>query len=226
MNFKRDYILTDSGYLLIPNNGRLLLVDTGAPCSFGWGLEGIPGVPGNPPESMDGLLTIDWLVEQVGHEFHGLVGAEVLRERTLVIDPSEGSLSLDFQIIEREAGIPVRDMMNVPILKGIVAGQSTEIIFDTGAPLGFVPEAYVEGRQPVDHISEFYPTMGAFETDVYELPIQIGDERQVDRFGVLPEAAAQLHEQAGISVLVGLGLLEHYRVSVGLREKRFLLEAV
>lgn len=224
--FKREYILTDDGYLLIPNDGRMLLVDTGAPQSFGHGLRGVPGVPANPPESMMGLLTIDWLVEHVHHEFHGLIGAEVLRERTLVIDPRDRSVELRRSIIDAGTGVPVRDLMNVPIVDGEVAGVPVEIIFDTGAPLGFVPAGMVEGLEPVDRIAEFYPTMGPFETDVYELPLRIGDARQTLRFGVLPEAAAQLHSMAGLQVLVGLELLKRHRVSIGLRERRFFLEPV
>ena len=226
MSFKRDYIMTDDGYLLIPNADRMLLVDTGAPRSFGKGLEGIPGVPDNPPESMAGVLTIGWLVEHVHHEFHGLIGAEVLRDRTLVIDPVERTVELRSAIIENGAGVPVRDLMNVPIVDGFVGDHPAEIIFDTGAPLGFVPRDMVAGLQPIDRISEFYPSMGPFETDVYELPLQIGNERQTLRFGILPEAAAQLHSVAGLQVLVGLELLRHHRISVGLREKQLLLERV
>jgi hypothetical protein len=224
LNFKRNYTLTDDGYLLIANAGHMLLVDTGAPTSFGKGLDGVPGVPENPPESMAGLLTIDWLVDQVHHEFHGLIGAEVLRERTLVLDPGDRTVTLGREIIEPDAGVPVRHLMNVPIVDGFVADRPAEIIFDTGAPLGFVPQEMVAGLDPVDRISEFYPLLGPFETNVYELPLQIGDERQVMRFGVLPEAAAQMHATAGLPVLVGLGLLEHYRISIGLREKRMRLE--
>jgi hypothetical protein len=224
MKFKREYILTEDGYMLIPNGDSMLLVDTGAPQCFGHGLHGVPGVPENPLESMDGLLTIDWLVEQVHHEFHGLIGAEVLRERTLVIDPRDSTVELQRSIISANAGVPVRHLMNVPIVDGFVADRPCEMIFDTGAPLGFVPGEIVTGLEPVDRVSEFYPTLGPFETDVYELPLQIGNECQVLRFGVLPEAAAQMHASAGLSVLVGLGLLDHYRISIGLREKRMLLE--
>ena len=121
----------------------MLLLDTGAPTSFGKGLEGVPGVPEDPPEAMLEALTIDWLVDHVHHPFDGLVGAEVLRERTLVIDPSERTVELTTEIIDRDAGVPVRDLLNVPIFDGAVAGSPAGVIFDTGAPLGFVPAELV-----------------------------------------------------------------------------------
>jgi hypothetical protein len=204
----------------------MLLLDTGAPTSFGKGLAGVPGVPEDPPEAMLEGLTIDWLVDHVRHGFHGLVGAEVLRERTLVIDPVERTVELTTEIIDRDAGVPVRDLLNVPIFDGEVAGRPAEVIFDTGAPLGFVPAELVAGLQPVDRIAEFYPLFGPFETDVFELPLQIGDELPTLRFGVLPGQVEQMHAVAQLPVLVGLGLLERYRISVGLREKRLRLEPI
>ena len=224
--FRCNYTLTHTGYLLIPNGEHMLLLDTGAPTSFGKGLKGVPGVPDDPPEAMLEGLTIDWLVDHVRHGFHGLVGAEVLRERTLIIDPHERTAELTTDIIDRNAGMPVRHLMNVPIFDGAVAGKPAEIIFDTGAPLGFVPAELVAGLQPVDRIAEFYPLFGPFETDVFELPLQIGDECPTLRFGVLPDQVAQMHAAAQLPVLIGLGLLERYRISIGLREKRLRLEPV
>ena len=203
-----------------------MLVDTGAPISFGCGFIGVPGVPPHPPESLAEGLTIEWLVEHIHHPFDGLVGAEVLRERTLVIDPTNGTLDLTKASISSDRGVPIQHLKNVPIFDGKIAGQVSPIIFDTGAPLGFVPLNMVRGLTPIDRISEFYPMFGPFETDVYELPFEIGDEQQVLRFGTFPEKVEQMHAQAGMPVLVGLGLLEHYRISVGLRERRLLLEPI
>lgn len=203
----------------------MVLVDTGAPLSFGKGLVGIPGVPADPPESITEGLTIDWLVKHVRHEFHGLIGAEVLRERTLLIDPVKRTIELSCNLIPENAGVPIRDLMNVPIFDGSIAGQPVEVIFDTGAPLGFVPSKLVTGLRPVDRVTEFYPLFGPFETDVFELPLRIGDECAVLRFGILPDQVEQMHTQASLPVLIGLGLLETYSISVGLREQRLLLEA-
>jgi hypothetical protein len=225
-SFIRKYELTRDGYLLIPNGEGVLLVDTGAPISFGRGFVGVPGVSPHPPESLAEGLTVEWLVEHIHHPFDGLVGAELLRERTLVIDPANGTLDLTQAIISSDKGVPIRHLKNVPIFDGKIAGQASPIIFDTGAPLGFVPGNMVGGLTPIDRISEFYPMFGLFETDVYELPLEIGDEQQVLRFGTFPEKIEQMHVQAGMPVLVGLGLLEHYRISVGLRERRLLLEPI
>ena len=60
--FTRNYILTQDGYLLIPNGEHMLLLDTGAPTSFGKGLAGVamfehvtnPGYPSYPnPDGLD-----------------------------------------------------------------------------------------------------------------------------------------------------------------------------
>ena len=202
------------------------MLDTGCPSSFGNGLAGVPGVDPEPPQTPGNGLTIGWLTEQMHHNFDGLIGAEVLRSRTLTIDPVDGTIEFSTEVIGGRLGVPVRDRMNVPIVDGIVRGQSLPVIFDTGAPLGFVTKELVEGLTPVDRLVEFYPLFGAFETDVYELPLEIGAERQILRFGTFPDQIEQMHAQAGLPVLIGLGLLDHYRISVGLREGRLLLEPI
>jgi hypothetical protein len=225
-NFKRNYTLTQDGYLMIPNGEATLLLDTGSPFSFGQGLERIPGVAESPPEEMAEGLTIPWLVEHIHHHFDGLIGAEVLQARTLTIDPVGRTVELSGERIGDTDGVPIRDMMNVPIFEGTVAGRTTDVIFDTGAPLGFVPRKMVANRQPVDRIAEFYPLVGPFETDVYKLPIQIGNECPTLRFGILPDEVEQMHAEAELPVLIGLELLDHYVVSVGLRERRLQFHAL
>jgi hypothetical protein len=173
--FKRNYILTQDGYMLIPNGEAMLLLDTGAPTSFGNGLEGVPGVAAEPPEEIAEGLTIPWLVEHIHHPFDGLIGAEVLLSHTLTIDPVDRTIELSNQQINDGDGVPIRDMMNVPLFDGVIRGQPLPVIFDTGAPLGFATRELVEGLTPVDRIAEFYPLFGPFQTDVYELPLEIGD---------------------------------------------------
>ena len=169
-------------------------------------------------------LTIPWLAEHIHPPFDGLIGAEVLLSNTLTIDPVNRTIELSNQRISDGDGVPIRDMMNVPVFDGVIRGQPLPVIFDTGAPLGFATRELVDGLLPVDRIAEFYPLFGSFQTDVYELPLEIGRDRQVLRFGTFPDQLAQKHAQAGASVLIGLELLDHYRISVGLREQRLRLE--
>jgi hypothetical protein len=204
----------------------MLLLDTGAPSSFGQGLTGVPGVPADPPDTMAEGLTIDWLTGHIHHPFDGLIGAEVLCSNTLTIDPVERTLELSQTQVSEGEGVPIRDMMNVPVFDGVIAGHTLPVIFDTGAPLGFASQELVRGQAPIGRMAEFYPMFGPFVTNVYKLPLEIGDKRKVLRFGTFPDKIEQLHAQARAPVLIGLELLDHYRISVGLREQRLLLEPV
>jgi len=212
--------------MMIPNGEATLLLDTGSPFSFGQGLERIPGVAEAPPEELAEGLTIPWLVEHIHHRFDGLIGAEVLQARTLTIDPVDRTVELSSERIGNTDGVPVRDLMNVPIFDGVIGGQPLPVMFDTGAPLGFATSELVRDLAPVDRIAEFYPLFGPFETDVYELPLEIGNDRRVLRFGTFPDQIAQMHALTEAPVLIGLALLDHYRVSIGLREQRLKLEAI
>ena len=125
--------------------------------------------------------------------------------------------------IEGEVRLP---RLTLQKLCGVINERPLNIIFDTGAPLGFVMSDLVEGLQPVDRIKDFYPTYGPFDSDVFELPLDIGNERQVIRFGTFPDEIEQMHQQAGAPAIVGLALLEHYRISVGHRDRFLRLESI
>lgn len=220
------YSQVGDGYLILHHEGHKLLLDTGAPFSFGSGLSGIPGVSGSPPPGLSNGLSIGWLVDHVGHTFDGLIGAEVLAHQTLTIDPDIEAVTFSDRVqSSRNAGaVSLKSASNVPLLEAMVDGHKETVIFDTGACIGFVPERFVTSFDPVREQDEFYPLFGPFRTEVYRLRFSTGSIQVWLEFGVFPPEIEELHAQAGMSVLVGLELLRTYRITLGHREQTMYLQ--
>ncbi|MFC1720050.1 hypothetical protein ACFL00_02800 [Pseudomonadota bacterium] len=190
--------------------------------SFGQGLEGVPGVTLNPAATIK-TFTPEGLSEEMEHHVDGVIGAEILRTQTLTIDPTEYTVSIvEFSTLSG-LGVPLRDQLNVPIVDVEFYGQTIPTIFDTGAWLGYVPRAITEGLQPVRTAQDFYPLYGKFRCDVYEIPIRIGNWNTVLDFGVLPYVIEQAHHEQGFTTIVGLGLLNEYKISISLKVPRMRL---
>lgn len=200
-------------------------MDTGCPISFGRGLGGVPGVTTTPPDSM-GELTVEWLSEEMRHHIDGVIGAEILKTQTLTIDPVQKLVGICDEPAQSGEGVPIRDLQNVPIVDVNFFGQPIPTIFDTGAWLGYVPRSMTSGLTPVRATQDFYPLYGKFRSDVYEIAIRIGDwETELD-FGVLPPVIEHLHQQRGMTTIIGLGLLNTFGIALSLKKAMMTLNCL
>jgi hypothetical protein len=214
-----NYSYSKGGYLILHDDDARLLLDTGAPISFGKRLEGTPGVAPTPPQEVAGLTT-EWLADKIGCHIDGVIGAEVLLTKTLHIDPVAQRVRFTDECRDPADGIHLRHMCNVPIVDVTFGDAVIPTIFDTGAPLGFVPKHMTRDLAPIGVVREFYPFYGWFDTDRYELPVRIENLEEIQRFGVLPDDIEKSHEEQKMPTIIGTQWLENYAISIGHREQR------
>ena len=59
----------------------------------------------------------------------------------------------------------------------------------------------------------FHPMVGQFETEVYQIPVNVSTETQMMRCGVLPPILEQELAAAGIEGILGTELYDYYVAS-------------
>ena len=59
-------------------------------------------------------------------------------------------------------------------------------VFDTGAPLSYVPGTVATRHEVIGEREDFFPGLGDFSTSVYRIPMQIGTSPLLLECGVLP----------------------------------------
>ena len=79
--------------------------------------------------------------------------------------------------------------MGTPVLQFSASNRVAKGIFDTGAKLCYMPGSEAKNLIAVNHIQDFHVMAGPYETDVYEVPVEIAGHRFVANCGVLPARA-------------------------------------
>jgi hypothetical protein len=121
----------------------------------------------------------------------------------------------------------------VPTADVAFDGRAGRAVLDTGARISYADAAFLglgqtpalgqtppvgqtptlgqtHGRQPVGRLRDFHPLLGAFETDVFELPVEIAGQRVTARVGVLPPVLQQALALAGAHWIVGMDVLGQF----------------
>jgi len=115
--------------------------------------------------------------------------------------------------------------MDVPFTIIKMNGLPQKVFVDTGAKIHFVRQHIVNGLEAIDTEMEFYPYIGEFETEVYEIPIEIAGETHSMRTGVLPPLLeTALANTGGIEGILGTEIFDKYIVTIEPGTKFMYLE--
>jgi len=200
---------------------RRVLLDTGSSFSFGDGsnfeIAGKPFALG----SHHGI-TATQLSRWMNTEMHSLLGIDVLSQFSVEVDWWNESVSfagpgthiggVDLHATFLE-GTPVLEFnMNGVVLKGV---------FDSGARICYIPRKVASEMVPVRRTKDFHVMIGSFETDIYELRLEIAGHSFTADCGVLPEQLASMTRAVtGFEWIIGTELLRQGRIGLDLSAKR------
>ena len=172
----RDYMLNMvNGHLIASIEGRSVLVDTGVPISIGNESEWyfLHEVRSLSQDYMG--VTIDYLNTMVGAKIDVLMGMDILKNYHITVDLKAHRINFSTQkLFNSNDAIPMTQFMGVPSAFFSIAGNNYQMFVDSGAKLSYVDQKVASKFTPVGREKDFYPNLGEFETDVYEIPFQLG----------------------------------------------------
>ena len=84
----------------------------------------------------------------------------------------------------------VKSGFGVPLLDLKGPTGTAQAVFDTGAPLTYVPAVLVARARSHGTREDFFPGLGEFETKLYRVPITVGAHQFTVDCGVLPPLLA------------------------------------
>lgn len=224
MNFDFSYKLFD-GHILAEIEQHTMLIDTGAPCGFA---TFSPIKLGNREyqfaKNCMGLTT-ESLSKNVGCEVHALIGADVLNNYDILIDPKTGRLTFcEDELPLKGQEIPVELFMGIPILEARINGKPARMFFDTGAKLSYLDEELTSDFAAVGNAEDFYPTVGRFTTKVYEISAELATDTIKLRAGNLPDLLQMTLMMANTSGILGTAILETHRVTYSPRRELMAID--
>ena len=174
-----------NGHVVISVDDCFLLLDTGAPSSIGLGSVRIGDRTYKVQDNYMGI-TAAYLTQEIGCRIDGLIGADIIADFTMTIDTVKSKIVFGSGAIEFPISVPIDDFMGIPILDILVNGSQIRSFFDTGACLSYISVELSEGIAPVGQKEDFYPGIGRFTTDIFDLETVIGGESFRLSYGHLP----------------------------------------
>ena len=190
------------GHLFLEADGAWWLLDTGAPESFGPGLE----LAGETFSLPAGTLGLDppGLSRLVGVDCAGLLGADVLGRFDVVLDVPAGTITLSTGTLEHAGReIPLRAFMGIPIVPVRIAGRDYAMFLDTGAQFSYFEDESIATFPSAGTATDFYPGVGEFEVDTHAVEVTLGGIPFTLRCGNLPELLAAALMVSGVQGIVG-----------------------
>lgn len=193
------------GHLFVEVEGNLWLVDTGAPTSFGV----TPSLAFAAEQFSLGRslmsLTAETLSESVGVQCCGLLGADILGRFDHIINLGEGSLQVSAAELSHDGQcIPLDNWEGIPIVTARIGSKDYRMFFDTGAQVSYFQDDSLSSFPSAGSLNDFYPGLGQFQTDTYEVPVRIGGESFTLRCGgSLPDTLAAILRAIDTQGIIG-----------------------
>ena len=136
-------------------------------------------------------VTTEQLSQWMKTHIDALLGSDVLSKFVVVVDWWRGTVVFSPQGSDLPGeDLPVERLMGTPVFKLHTANGETKALFDTGAKLCYMPRSAAAGIVPSNHVQDFHVMTGAFETDVYEVNVEIAGHPFIANCGVLPKSLA------------------------------------
>ena len=207
------------GHPIIKEGDLTILIDTGSTSTIHIS-EGLRFLSSSYRCSTNYMgLTVSEISDMLGTEISTLLGADILKEYSLLIDYKNKVIGFSEQKIDTEGQeVPVSNFMGVPIIELKIKDQELKFFLDTGAKLSYLPSNITENYESAGTEEDLYPLLGKFKTQYYEISTKIGDNTFMAKYGNLPSLLQGSLELAGVDGIIGHDFFNNFKVMLDLND--------
>lgn len=218
---KQFQIALFKGHPIINNGENRILIDTGAPstihvsdtlnfCSDNFGCS----------TNYMGL-TVSKISDMLGTEITTLLGADILSDFKILLDYQNQVIEFSKQEIDiNGTQADISNFMGIPIIKMTVANQELKFFLDTGAKLSYLSDSLTSNYVSIGTDEDFYPGVGKFQTECFEIPTIFGDKEFVVKYGNLPTLLQMTLMLGGTDGIIGFDFFNNFKVVLDLKNNR------
>ena len=217
----RDYRLElANGHLLALIDQQRVLIDSGIPISLGREDEWYFMQQVLPVSRSYMGVDLDAVMRLVEAPLDIIMGADILKRFCVQFDLPGKRIGFTMRPVMQGGYVfPLTELMGVPALTVDVRGKAQQAFLDTGAKLSYVTRELLEGLRAIGREEDFYPGLGKFETDVYEVAMSLGDLSFSLRCGVLPSILEATLQVAGKQAIIGTEFFRQFRTELDMGRK-------
>lgn len=222
----RDYRLEMvNGHLITDIEEQSILIDTGSPISIGKEEKFYFSNNFHRLSSEFMGVSMDYLEKMVGTDIDILLGMDILKNQCLTINlPQKRVHFSQTPMLQTRHNVPMETFMGVPSVTVNAGGTEQKMCVDTGAKLTYVDREIAAQYSATGKTKDFYPGLGEFETDVYEIPFDLGGARLTLNCGVLPALLETTLKVTGNHGIIGSELYKKLVVCLAFPENAMFLD--
>lgn len=210
-----------NGHPIINDGENRILIDTGAPSTIhaSDSLKFCSESFGCSTNYMG--LTVSKISDMLGTEITTLLGADILSDFKILLDYQNQIIEFNKQEIDIEGTqADISNFMGIPIIKMTVDNQELKFFLDTGAKLSYLSDSLASNYESVGTDEDFYPGVGKFKTECFEIPTVFGDNEFVVKYGNLPKLLQMTLMLGGTDGIIGFDFFNNFKVVLELKNNR------
>ena len=217
-----------NGHIVISEPSGNFLLDTGSPTSFGRE-NNIKFMGRTYDFHKGGILGIDLdgISSAVGTRLDALLGGDILNRFDILVDPRTNTVEFsDQEIVMEGESFELKYVMGVPIFEANIDNIPARMILDTGAKLSYISPDIAKKYPHIGREQDFYPMIGTFETETYEVPVSFGKSTMKLSFGILPDILQTTLMVIGASGVLGTAILKGFVLCLSPKRKRLFMHKI
>jgi hypothetical protein len=218
---KQFQIQLYKGHPIINDGKNKILIDTGAPSTIhsSDSLNFCSDSFGCSTNYMG--LTVSKISDMLGTEITTLLGADILSEYKILLDYQNQVIEFSKEEIDIDGTqVDISNFMGIPIIKMTVDNQELKFFLDTGAKLSYLSDSLTCNYESIGTDEDFYPGVGKFQTECYEIPTVFGDTEFVVKYGNLPTLLQMTLMLGGTDGIIGFDFFNNFKVVLDLKNNR------
>lgn len=163
-------------------------------------------------------LTVSKISDMLGTEITTLLGADILSDYKILLDYQNQVMEFSKKEIDIDGTqVDISNFMGIPIIKMTVDNQELKFFLDTGAKLSYLSESLTSHYQSVGTDEDFYPGVGNFQTECFEIPTVFGSNQFVVKYGNLPTLLQMTLMLGGTDGIIGFDFFNNFKVVLDLK---------
>lgn len=213
------------GHPIIEDGENTILIDTGAPSTI-HNTNDLYFCTDNYSCVTNYMgLTVQKLSEMFGMEVTTLIGVDILSNYNVLFDYQNGIVSFNKDEIKSFENVAsITSFMGIPIIELTVDKQKLKFFLDTGAKLSYLDKEFTTKYDSIGTEDDFYPGVGQFETDTYEILTGFGNKEFKVRYGNLPTLLQMTLMLGGTNGIIGFDFFNNFKINLDIRKGKLKYE--
>ena len=110
--------------------------------------------------------------------------------------------------------------MGIPIIELSIDSQILKFFLDTGAKLSYLSKSITSNFESVGTDEDFYPGVGKFETECFEISTSFGAKNFIVKYGNLPPLLQMTLMLGGTDGIIGFDFFNNFKVVLDMKNNR------